>query len=283
MLSIYNLASKVAYVCQDRSGANHTTRALDEMDIEMLSTKYEVKLNIDINIVVASNVSNPSKVQWSRREMDLASIMNALNRPFMKGTSPLVFELLSMCPDELVITNTCNEDAHIFLYADQYVGVVPAGGATMVEVNHLINLVSPSALASDERPYVVVGDVPILRLKATLQRKNFGGSYVREETLVIKSGVFHDEEEFVEHINKCITMRGERNGFIYHIEMKDGVLVVHATHRQPNGSFIEITPLYPLVGINKRVTFPLRTKGKVEFDWSCGIVLDKNILARRMY
>lgn len=285
MFSIYNVESNVAYACEDRNGSKHTTRVLHEMDFEQLSTKYQVKLNIDINIIVASNICHPCKVPWIRGETNLASIINAFNKRFMEGQSPLVFDFLSLCEGEVMVTNTCDEDAYIFLYAYDLVAMVPAGGTTMVKVNALLNFGAPKMFAWRDHPYVVVGDVPILHLKATLQRKNGGGSYVREETLALRSGFFRDEDEFVDHINKCIMMRGERNGFIYHATMEYGVITLHATHRQPNGSFVEVTSLYPFAGISgmKKITFPLRTKGKVELDIPCGHVFDMNIQNRRMY
>lgn len=269
----------------DRSATEHTTHYIDDIDMNQLCTKHDIKLSVDINIIMPSQLSQPVKVQWTRGQTDLATILNTLNGPYMQGRSPLTFEYLSMFHDEVVICNTCNEDVYVFLYAYDFIAKVPAGESAMVPVDRLINFGRPNFRSWREQPYVIVGDVPLLSIKATLQRKNGGGSYVKEEKLVIKPGVFSNADALVDHINNCITMRGERNGNIYRVSHESGILVVHATHRQPEGSLLEVSPLYPFAGINgeKTMTFPLRTKGKVELDSRCGHLFDVNIQNRRMY
>lgn len=284
MVSFYNLEKKMEYVCDDLNYTSHTTMDLNEYDIIQLGTKYEIKLSVDLNIVVESQVSTPVKIQWTRGEIDVATIVNRLNKEHVLGRSPLVFEYYSILEDEVMICNKGTHNAYVFLYAYDFVGMVPAGGVLTVDLNRLINFGSIEHFTT-HHPYIVVGEVPILHLKATLQRKNDAGSYEKEERLILKPGIFSNSDELADHINSCITMKGERNGLIYHVSIDQGVLILHATHRQPNGSYVEVTSLYPFIGINgiKTVTFPLRTNGKVELDTYCGHLIDSNIQTRRMY
>lgn len=280
-VTLYDLASKVAYVCDDRLMLTHRTVEIDEMDMEILSASYEVGLNIDCTIVLPSQPSKSAKVQLVKGQMDVASIINKFNRLYIKGKSPLIVEYLSICGDEVMVTNTCNEDVFLYLYVYDVIEVIPAGGTCMIAAPRFLN----TRRRDDDFvvPYVITSEVPILHLKATLQRKNNGGFYTREETLTITSGFFKSEEELVDHINKCITMRGERNGFIYHVEIKYGEFIIHATHRQPKGSTIEVTPMLWTIGFPKKATFPIVTKAKLVGSFQCGRLLESQAHFRRLY
>jgi hypothetical protein len=86
-------------------------------------------------------------------------------------------------------------------------------------------------------------------------------------------------EAIAEALNGAIRMRGERNGPVYFFmksKKKRGVLRIAAHHRQPEPSFIVLTPCDagPLLGLEAPAKLVLGNKKYVDFHWlPCGLIL----------
>lgn len=99
-------------------------------------------------------------------------------------------------------------------------------------------------------PIIVENDMPILHMYAELYRKKERGYYMREETIILPKGIYSCVQDAVDTLNRCIKMRGERGGFIYtFLCHKNQKLVVCSSHKQPEPSFLRITPLCYGIGM----------------------------------
>jgi len=140
----------------------------------------------------------------------------------------------------------------------------------------LYDLLNPDLSKPSPFYMIVLQFVPILHLKAYLYRKKKNkttaesGYYVVEETLYLPQGLYKDLTEVVAILNQTITLRGERNGFIYHFLTKNGKLVLESAHKQPEPSFIDITVLNNGIGLTENSTLRLRTRERLQFpDFPC--------------
>jgi hypothetical protein len=61
-------------------------------------------------------------------------------------------------------------------------------------------------------------------------------------------------------------MRGERGGFILTFAEHKHRLVVCASHKQPEPSFLRITPLQDRIGLSEAATIVLQTGSKLYFS-----------------
>ncbi len=119
-------------------------------------------------------------------------------------------------------------------------------------------------------PYVIVlQDTPAFKFTAYLHRKKTNQPYyVREESVWLPKGVYTSMGHVAATLNQCITMRGERNGYIFHFVTHAGKLSVEASHKQPEPSFMEIVPLHLGFGLMEQDVVRLRTKERLDFPYA---------------
>ncbi len=122
--------------------------------------------------------------------------------------------------------------------------------------------------------YLVLQEQPIFDVTAYLHRKKAGLHYSRKDTVVLKAGIYFGIGNVAASLNDSITMRGERNGYIYHFITRKGKICVESSHRQPDPSFLEIVPLAKTLGLTDDTTLRLRTKERVDFEYgACPIIV----------
>jgi hypothetical protein len=201
---------------------------------------------------------------------DVGSLVNAWNYQAVQH----IAHPISMTPaseEDVLLTNTT--DQCIYLYSDSHM-IAVLEGWSCVRVPHLCfytkcEIIQPAVLVRE--------DTPILFLRAYLYRKGNSSSgtyYIREETLVLPAGFYEDLGIMVATLNSSIAMRGERNGFIYNFEQKRGKLSIIATHRQPEPSSLEVTPLVSTIGLEEACVLQLRTNKRLVFERPvCNMVL----------
>jgi hypothetical protein len=97
---------------------------------------------------------------------------------------------------------------------------------------------------------------------------------MREEVLTLPKGVFLTREDLLGTLNDRIQMRGERNGSIYRFHIHRDMLQIHATHRQPIGSTLQVTALCSGIGLFDPKEMPLRTNAYITFDFVYKTILD---------
>jgi hypothetical protein len=273
MACLYNLDTTTMYVYNtDRDLQERTT--IKDTEVDALRSEKRIKCNVDSIIVSPSRIRDSPIIKLQRGATTLASIINIFNYQFIQGKSPIALDVICADNDVVMVFNYSDEDAYIYTYYYDLVAKVPSQNAIMLDVEHLVNgsIGNHLSLEGAQAPFAVVESVRLLHVRATLCRKNGGESYIREETLTVSPGLFMSGNAFADHINSCITMRGERNGFIYHVVFNEtyDLLEVHASHRQPFPSEITFTPLHTFIGLDGKESMPLRTRAKVMFDRRCG-------------
>lgn len=121
--------------------------------------------------------------------------------------------------------------------------------------------------------YLVIQPSPILDITAYLHRKKAGLHYSRKDTVSLKPGIYFGIGNVAASLNDSITMRGERNGYIYHFITRKGKICIESSHRQPDPSFMEIVPLVKTMGLAEETTLRLRTKERLDFEYGvCQII-----------
>jgi hypothetical protein len=121
--------------------------------------------------------------------------------------------------------------------------------------------------------YLVLQETPIFEITAYLHRKKAGMHYSRKDTVTLHPGIYYGIGNVAAGLNDSITMRGERNGFIYHFITRKGKISIESSHRQPDPSFLEIVPLIKSMGLTEDTTLRLRTKERIDFEYgACPII-----------
>lgn len=117
-------------------------------------------------------------------------------------------------------------------------------------------------------PIVVASEHPLVQITAFLYRKKGAGYYTRQQLVVIPPGFYSNTASLAAFLNlTAVSIRGERNGFIYNFSVYRGQLCIAATHRQPIPSQLMITPVSPMIGLDVgvEIAMPLRTNRYVAF------------------
>jgi len=121
--------------------------------------------------------------------------------------------------------------------------------------------------------YVAFTDIQAFAITAYLHRKKVGLHYSRKDIITLPAGVYFGLGAIAASLNDSIKMRGERNGYIYHFISRKGKICIESSHRQPDPSFLEISPLSASLGLMEDTTLRLRTKERVDFEYSvCSII-----------
>lgn len=123
-------------------------------------------------------------------------------------------------------------------------------------------------------PIVCFQDAAAFTITAYLHRKKTTNThYARKEIVVLPKGVYFGVGSIAAALNQKVTMRGERNGYIYHFITKKGKLSIESSHKQPEPSFMEIVPMLTGLGMPEESVLRLRTKERVDFDYGvCNIL-----------
>jgi hypothetical protein len=190
--------------------------------------------------------------------------VNAWNDPFHGH----VFTMELAEEEYVMVSNMSNEPMILAASSSQYGAyVIGQWGANEVMKIHLRAFTTG---VFQTNPIVIVfQDTPIFKFTAYLHRKKTSQQYyAREEQIVLPKGVYIGIGHIAATLNQGITMRGERNGFIFHFVTRGGKLCVEASHKQPEPSFLEVVPLHTGLGLAEQDAMPLRTKERLEFPYS---------------
>ena len=170
------------------------------------------------------------------------------------------------------IENTSNED--IYLCGNNYhialLGPLQVHFIGMDDLRGEVESVSPPFVSPPF--HVVFQDTPVFNTAAYLYRKK-GGYYTREETVYLLAGVYNSVAAISAALNANVNMRRERNGFVYNFITRNGRLSIEASHKQPEPSFLEITPLISGLGLTEPANLRLRTKERVDFPNTVSVLL----------
>ncbi len=123
-------------------------------------------------------------------------------------------------------------------------------------------------------PIVCFQDTPAFTITAYLHRKKTTNThYARTEIVMLPKGLYFGVGSIAAALNQNVTLRGERNGYVYHFITKKGKLSIESSHKQPEPSFMEIVPMLHTLGMHDENVLRLRTKERVDFEYSvCNIL-----------
>jgi hypothetical protein len=169
-----------------------------------------------------------------------------------------IFIALQVRAGELTIHSGYNSKVHVIENDTRFLFELNPFQAIHVSWNYLL---------TDKRewymPIIAMEDTPIMSMYAEVYRKNNRGVYNLSETVVLPKGIYYTVQYISDILNRHIEMRGERNGFIYTFSQKKHRLVVCAAHKQPEPSFLRITPLHANIGLTEEATIVLQTGSKL--------------------
>lgn len=261
MIRFYDLANDVVRVC-NLDGSESHKEEIEKDEVYCVSTfvypPFEHASYTVVTWMVEQDGYSPiSRVgrfvpAWKTGHM--AEMLNKWNALVIKYGNPLTMAYDNTDANKVILTNTSFEN------------VVLANVATFGPYESLsLSIDTLVQKTSFAWPKVIETEEPALFLRAYLFRKNEKGYYTRDEVVNVPSGIFWNLDGFVYALNLRISMRGERNGFIYSFSSKNGVLQMNAVHRQPKNSYMDIVPLSNVFGLNETSKLILRTKGKCTF------------------
>ena len=168
----------------------------------------------------------------------------------------------------ITVINTCPIVVHLW-GGDKYKGSWAPGE---MRVFTMAEFFSSSFGPS---PIMVMTTTPLFDVSAQLFRKRDAGFYTKTEVLSIPPGFYRDLESFVAMLNLSVSMRGERNGYIYNFFIRrtrkgESFIGVEASHRQPEPSSIVIRPSVAAeaLGLLEEINLPLRTNRRTVFERS---------------
>lgn len=166
-------------------------------------------------------------------------------------------------PDYILLTNASDFICHVWADTYSYYGMWTPG-----EVRRFIitDFIADTIQAPAASPIIISQDIVLFEMTAYLYRRNKSGFYTKTDIAIVPSGFYKTPYALVATMNACITMRGERNGFIYNFiyDSATGLLGVEASHRQPEPSTLELAPLSPYLTAS-HMTLPLRTAKRIYF------------------
>lgn len=179
---------------------------------------------------------------------------------------------LEMFNGDLWLGNKSGEDMALFAYNRTTMTSYGIGIWTSMEVR-IVTLDEIYGGGKMAEVYLVLQETPIFEITAYLHRKKAGMHYSRKDTVTLHPGIYYGIGNVAAGLNDSITMRGERNGFIYHFITRKGRISIESSHRQPDPSFLEIVPLIKSMGLTEDTTLRLRTKERIDFEYgACPII-----------
>lgn len=169
--------------------------------------------------------------------------------------------------ERIAIFNTCQLTVH--LWADSvYMGAWTSGEYRMFTFAEFFSI-----NAFVQSPIMVTATTPVFEVTAYLFRKRDAGFYTKSEVVCIPPGFYADLETFVATLNLSVSMRGERNGYIYNFFIRrtrkgETFIGVEASHRQPEPSSLVIRPMVAAeaLGQLEEINLPLRTNKRAIFE-----------------
>lgn len=190
---------------------------------------------------------------------------------------------LNMSPDftdasYVILTNLSCDKVHLWAgkSKNSYFGSWEPQETRRFPLMNFLNGYSYYEYHGNDMPILITKNTPVYEATAYLYRRKgrevTGDYYTKQEYVVLPAGMYKDMHTLVAIMNSNITLRGERNGYIYHfITDGRGTLGMEATHRQPEPSSVVFKPLLSDYGgciqfnnaFNDEVTLPLRTSKRV--------------------
>lgn len=211
-----------------------------------------------IEFAAAPNTAEEFVQMWNEEAGKYSEVMVTIQGyTYDADGNAYVTMVNNTCADMYVFTSVSTSDTTF-----DYVYTCACEPYTSIAVPMVAVTTPQMPTEAQHGPIVILrADTPILHLCATLYRKGMAGYYHVEETLTAEAGFYPNLTALVAHLNSRIRMRGERNGFIYHLTVRKGHLRVAAAHKQPEPSIIHGTVLSGAIGMppGEEFTLPLRT------------------------
>ncbi|NDB86943.1 MAG: hypothetical protein EB127_30285 [Alphaproteobacteria bacterium] len=222
-----------------------------------------------------------------------ATMINMVNNDNYNNTSGNAYLFMSLDwlnPSQIFMTNPSNVATHLFAGPHKYLGEWQPFETKILEVGTFVHVSSSSicnAVSSlGSKPIIVTCATPVLRMTAYIYRKKNAGYYIKEDVLVVPPGFYPSLDSFIACLNYNITMRGERNGYIFHFingarnknpssidQLVGNSIGVEAAHRQPDPSHVIFEPLHTCLGLFDTVSLLLRTSKREYFPFEVANVI----------
>lgn len=171
------------------------------------------------------------------------------------------------------VQNTSKYTIHVFAFTHGYVGCWSPYEEKQVPINSFTKAVGMTNTTTVVNgPIVVMQDRPVFKMTAYIYKKTSTTVCVITENVVLRAGFYPNITALIAILNMNITMRGERNGYIYQfVQGKTSramTMGVEAAHRQHEPSFLLIEPVSSLLGAweGEALTLHLRTSKRCMFE-----------------
>jgi hypothetical protein len=284
----FNTDRRLVYE-SDAISLQHTTYDLDFAMEAFITQPLEGYVANVYTFSLSTDVFNFETFYLSP-EVNIATIADLVNHWNAQAVNQAK-HTLSMSPDYattdgsyLYLTNTAGVKVNLWAGTQSYIGSWEPYEIRRIATQDFISPIIPIIPSSPSSPIIVTQDLCIFEATSYLYRrraKTTNEYYTKTEIISVPAGYYSDIDTFVAVLNVYITMRGERNGFVYHfITDGKGRLGIEATHRQPEPSVLTLKPIpgsnpcvLGLASFDEHVTLPLRTAKRIYFQNPMNIVM----------
>lgn len=215
----------------------------------------------------------------SKTIVNVADIINGWNINAMNCIQPFILYITTATASDdgetsIHMYNSSPEFQYLFAESFGYLGSWGGYESKVIDIDSISRRQTSFTLSrtppTAPSPIVVLQDRPVFNMTAYIYKKKDSGFYMINETFTIRTGFYDTLTTFIAFLNMNITMRGQRNGFIYQFihGKTPGTIGIEAAHRQPEPSFLLIEPLSDVLGtqMGNNLTLKLRTSKREFFD-----------------
>ena len=261
---LYHIEAKICYHVSPITTHMVDSYELTEEYSDILTSPLDTRIPFTTFTEVYDGYYPGITFSYMKEVVNIAEMVNGWNVPHL---SPISKHYLVMEPSantqQVLMTNTSTEVVHLFGDKHTLLGTWQPLESRFMDIDDFLY---PSITDSDT-PILVTADTPILQITGYIYRKRDNSFYRNDETLVLPTGFYPNIASLVAQLNACITMRGERNGYIYHfVSGKEPMQIgIEASHRQPDPSYLSIVPIHINIGLCETISLQLRTNKREIF------------------
>lgn len=285
-MCLYNAAEQnkksVVYTTTTKGTYIGTFPIDDEIMIDALTSPLHME---NAYFTLTYDMTSPGTIlHFKKAVYTLADLVNGWNMCAIQNghdEQHLVMRPVSSSPQhkthvQIINTSCCTSTIHAFASTYGYIGCWRPGEEKKVPITSFTKAQTTTlTLAQNVNgPIVVMQDRPVFKMTAYIYKKNTPTVCVIQETVVLRAGFYQNITALIALLNMNITMRGERNGFIYQFvqgkssSSKGMTMGVEAAHRQHEPSFLLIEPISSMLGAweGEALTLHLRTSKRCMFE-----------------
>jgi hypothetical protein len=269
MYPFYNLAASTFYAV-GCDGQPMCKEVLD-LDVATYVSKPLPKINTTTFAIAYDLVAPGMIFELPSIPVCIADLLNMWNGSAVRyGNHSFSMEIDLNDPEKIVITNLGAYKVHLWTGIYNYHGSWEPNTSLRIPLDDFLD-----GSKVKTGPIIVNQNTHIADVTVYLYRRNTDAFYTRAESVIVPAGFYSSVESLVAILNSGITLRGERNGFIYQFitHYKKGLVYIgiEASHRQPDPSVLHFTPtsFASAFGVEDPFELLLRTNKKHIF--SCSI------------